>query len=339
MSDALATLVVVPRDHFGDTEESLESVLAHTERPYELVVVDGGSPRAAAAYLRSAQARAGFRLVRTEHPLSPNQARNLGAAGVATRYVVFLDNDVVVAPGWLPPLVACAEETGAALVGPAVFEGRPLHTRVHFTGGEARVEPAASGGRGHLVDRIHKDDPLGERRRTGCAEFHCVLVRTADFARLGGLDERLLSTRENIDFCMAVAAAGGSIWLEPRSRITYLPPDPLRASDVRYFALRWSDAWDRASFEHLRDKWNLVEDAYFEEQYRILGWRRREMLMERGLLRWLPATRLRSAAERALRPLERAVNAWWARRETPRIGALAGARARGAATPAAVPPS
>ena len=317
MADAPVTIVVVPRDHFGDAEESLESVLAQTEPPFELVVVDGGSPAATSRYLRAAQARAGFRLVATSHPLSPNQARNLGAAGVRTRYLVFLDNDVVVAPGWLPPLVACAEETGASLVGPVVCEGRPLHTRIHFTGGELRVERGA--GAGHLVDTILKDEPA-ERRRTDSAEFHCVLVRTADLARIGGLDERLLSTRENLDFSMAVAAAGGSIWLEPRSRITYLAPDPLRLSDVPYFALRWSDAWDRASFERLREKWGLAHDAYFEKQYGILGWRRRELLMKGCLLRWLPSTRLRNAAERALRPLERAVNAWWAQRQTPRTG-------------------
>ena len=315
MGDAPATIVVVPRDHWSDTEESLESVFAHTDRPYELVVVDGGSPGATARYLRAAATRHGFRLIRTERPLSPNRARNLGAAAARTRYIAFLDNDVVVAPGWLRELVACAEQTGASVASPLNFEGRPVHTRIHFSGGLAGVEPWGGVGREerHLIDRIEKDGAAG-RGPTGCAEFHCMLVRRGDFERIGGLDERMLSTRENLDFCLAISASGGSIWLEPRSRITYLPPDPLRLSDVPYFALRWSDAWDRASFEHFRDKWGLAEDAYFEQQYRILGWRRRELMMQGCLLRWLPSTRLRRAAERALRPLERAVNAWWARR-------------------------
>ena len=319
MPELLTTVVVVPRDHWSDSEESLESVLAHTARPYDLVVVDGGSPPAIARALRSAATRAGFRLIRTELPLWPNRARNLGAAGLATRYVAFIDNDVVVAPGWLEALVACAEETGASVVSPLNFEGRPLHTRVHFSGGAAGVVLVGDAGRAerHLVDRIEKDaDP--RRRPTGCAEFHCMLVRRESLERVGGLDEGMLSTRENLDFCMAIAEAGGSIWLEPSSRITYLPPDPLRLADLPYFALRWSDAWDLASFRHLRDKWRLVEDAYFEEQYRILGWRRRELMMVGCLLRWLPSTRLRLGAERALRPLERAVNAWWARRDARR---------------------
>jgi GT2 family glycosyltransferase len=320
MSGPKATVVVVPRDHWGDTEESLQSILADRSEPFELVVVDGASPPATARFLREAAARHGFRLLRTDHPLSPNEARNLGARGVRTPYVAFVDNDVVVAAGWLGALVCCAEQTGAAVVGPLNFEGRPLHTTVHFAGGEARIELREGKGREepHLVDVIRKGEPPRERTPTGCAEFHCMLVRTADFERVGGLDEGMLSTRENLDFCMAVAQAGGSVYLEPASRITYLPPDPLRLSDVPYFALRWSDAWDRASFDHLRAKWGLALDDYFEKQYRILGWRRRELLMKGCLLRFLPSDRLRIAAERALRPLERAANAWLARRHAAR---------------------
>ena len=96
--------------------------------------------------------------------------------------------------------------------------------------------------------------------QTECAEFHCMLVRCEVFQRLGGLDENLLSTRENIDFCLAVEQLGERIYLEPRSRITYLPPNPLRLSDLPFFALRWSDLWDLSSFHYLRDKWKLDED-------------------------------------------------------------------------------
>jgi hypothetical protein len=42
------------------------------------------------------------------------------------------------------------------------------------------------------------------------------------------------------------------------------------------------------------------------------------------LLRWLPSTRLRHAAERALRPLERRLNALLARRDERRRALRAG---------------
>ena len=107
------TIIVVPRDHFSDTKESLESIYANSDTDFQLVYVDGNSPPSIARYLRIQAKARGFRLIRSERYLSPNHARNLGAEGVDTRYIIFIDNDVIVAPNWLQPLVQCADETGA----------------------------------------------------------------------------------------------------------------------------------------------------------------------------------------------------------------------------------
>jgi len=72
-----------------------------------------------------------------------------------------------------------------------------------------------------------------------------------------------------------VARAGGSIYLEPASVITYLDGPPLEWSDMPFYALRWCDEWTLASLHRFRDKWHLTEDAYFTRQYANLGWRRR----------------------------------------------------------------
>jgi GT2 family glycosyltransferase len=321
MDTAKVTIVCVPRDHFSDVPEALESLFAHTTPPFELIYVDGGSPGPTARYLAEQAAARGFRLIRTEQYLSPNHARNLAAAAVKTPYLVFIDNDVVVAPGWLPPLVETAERTGAAIVSPLNFEQRPLHTIVHFAGGQAHVDVAEEEGRTarHIVDKIIKKRFPQDSAPTECAEFHCMLVRTDAFRAVGGLDERLLSTRENLDFCMMLREAGYEIWFEPKSRITYLPPVKFRLSDVPYFALRWSDDWDLASFQYFQKKWRLADDAYFEREYRNLGWRRRNLMMRGGLLRWLPGWKLRLSAERLLRPLERRVNRVISRRYAERV--------------------
>jgi GT2 family glycosyltransferase len=304
------TIVCVPRDHFSDTRESLESILTHSDMPFSLVYVDGGSPAPVAAYLREQAERRKFKLIRTDRYLSPNHARNIGARDVSSEYIVFIDNDVVVAPGWLRPLVECADRASAGIVSPLNFEHRPLHTIVHFAGGQAHVETVAAEGRTErrIVDKIRKKRVPERSVPTECAEFHCMLVRTSAFRAVGGLDERMLSTRENLDFCMAVRDAGHPIFFEPASKITYLPPVAIALSDVPYFALRWSDEWDLTSFHRFRDKWDLTEDAYFAREYRNLGWRRRNIMMRAGLLRWLPSWKLRLAAERLLRPLERRIN-------------------------------
>src|SRR5262245_19121199 len=106
--DCLVTIVVSQRERFGDSARSLDSIYEHSDAPFDLVYVDGGSPRYVRDYIATAASARGFKLIRSEVFLSPNQARNLGLYHVRTRYVVFIDNDVVVSPGWLTPLIACA---------------------------------------------------------------------------------------------------------------------------------------------------------------------------------------------------------------------------------------
>ncbi|MEO1297783.1 MAG: glycosyltransferase, partial [Cyanobacteria bacterium J06636_16] len=139
MNSPKVTVVVSPRERFSYAQTSLESIYGHTQIPFELVYVDGNSPPSVQAYLKSKADEKGFDLIRIDHFLTPNQARNIGAARVNTPYMAFVDNDVVVSPGWLEALVQCAEATGAAIVGPLTCQDEPVHETVHFANGVARI--------------------------------------------------------------------------------------------------------------------------------------------------------------------------------------------------------
>lgn len=283
---AKVTIVVVPRECFSSTQRSLESIYQHTTVPFKLVYVDGNSPGKVRRYLEQQAREKEFKLIRTEHYLTPNQARNLGLAAVDTEYLVFFDNDVVVTPGWLQALLTCAEETEATVVGPLMCQGEPIHEIVHCAGGENHIRTDKKGRR-HLrekmyLQRKHIDDVRDRLQRceTELAEFHCVLVRRSIFDRLGPLDEAMLNTKEHLDFCMNVRSVGGTVYFEPDCVVTYLLGQPLELSDLHYFMLRWSDAWQLGSLQRLRDKWSLSEDGYFQVKYKKLGWRRNKAVIK-----------------------------------------------------------
>lgn len=283
VTEPAITIIVVPRERFSYTRESLESIYEHTETPFKLIYVDGGSPAHVKNYLASQAIKNNFRLIRTEHYLSPNHARNLGLREVTTKYVVFIDNDVVVTPGWLQAMLDCAETTEATIVSPLVCQYEPLHTEVHCAGGETgvRLEVKGNSTRRKIIEKIYKQGrkvadvrPHLQRQETGLAEFHCMMVRTEIFEKIGILDEGLLNTKEHVDLCIMVQNEGGKIYLEPDSLVTYVPGPPLEWSDLQYYMLRWSDAWELASLKRLLEKWNLTEDEYFKNKYKRLGWRR-----------------------------------------------------------------
>jgi GT2 family glycosyltransferase len=266
MSKLDVTIVISPRERFSLAPRSIAAVYNHTEPPFELIVVDGGSPPAKRRHLERAASERGFRLIRRDHYLSPNEARNLAIAEATTKYIVFADNDVIdFSPGWLGALVACAEETGAGIVGPLICIGEPPHSRVHIAGG--MVAFVEEGGRRRFQDEqrcMNRQlaEVADQLKREPCdvAEFHCMMARRAVFDATGPLDEGLMSTREHIDFCMSAKRHGIDTWFEPAAVVTFVQPPPIEVSDIPYYMLRWSDEWAIGSMQHFMKKW----DCHFD---------------------------------------------------------------------------
>lgn len=269
MTAAVVTIVVVPRERFSYTQKSLDSIYENTRIPFELIYVDGNSPDHVKEYLETQSTQKGFRLIRTEHYLAPNQARNLALPHVKTKYVALIDNDVLVTPGWLDTLVNSAEETGAWLVGPLILFGSEFNI-VHMAGGTIDIQEK-QGKNWMTQKRPYMHHPLDAVRDkikpgyTDILELHCLLARTDVFTETGPFDEQFMSMCEEDDLSMTVANAGHKLYLEPDSVVSYVAPSPtdVNWSDLPYFFVRWSNAWCQTSVERAQSKWNLTEDSPF----------------------------------------------------------------------------
>ncbi|GAC1312788.1 MAG: glycosyltransferase [Acidimicrobiales bacterium] len=258
------TVVMVQRDRFNRAAEAVRRVYENTSGEFNFVYVDSGSPRRVQRQIDSLQSELGFLLLRSRHHLTPTQARRIGLGEVSTDFVAFVDNDALVSPGWLGYLIHAAEETGAWIVGPLPGEGDPIPERVHMAGG--RIELSGAPGRRHFDDpMVLEHAPIEQadgavRCQTDFVEFHCMLVRTEVIEELGGFDNELWCSREHLDFCMRARAAGGQVWVEPRSVVTFAYPPVLESSDLPYFVRRWSERWAEATVEHFCDKYELLPE-------------------------------------------------------------------------------
>lgn len=305
MVETLATVVVTPREQFSKARVSLESILANTEPDVPLVYVDGKSPRALARYLKAQSVKCGFTLIRSDHLLAANQARNMGIPHVRTKYIAFVDNDVSVEPGWLDKLVTCAEETEAWAVGPLYLIDDPAKQIIHTAGADLRI--VETDGRRQLYEQ-HRftHQPVATvrsqlaRQPIDLVEFHCMLVRRDVFERLGPLDEQLISFFDHVDFCINVANAGGIVYTEPAAVVTHLAPPPFALSDLPCFLLRWSDAWMEPSIRHFAEKHKLsLDDEDFEGHRRYRDLHRLRLLRRiRGAVRRLTGSRGLAIADR-----------------------------------------
>jgi len=262
MSNSKVTVAVVPRERFSYTSQVIDSVYENTEVPFDLICVDGGSPKSVKEVLEEQSKKYGFRLIRTEHVLSPNEARNIAIRAIDSTYVVFLDNDAFPSPGWLKHLLKAAESRGEAIVGPTYLIGSPTSTLVHMAGGKAHIKEEG-GERVFHEEHYFMDQPLEEvsdRLKSGpteLAEFHCMLVKRDLFDKVGMLDENLLSVFDHVDLCLRAREAGLGVYYEKDSLVTYVTSPPWTQEDQAFFLLRWSKDWNEKSTKRFQENWSL----------------------------------------------------------------------------------
>lgn len=147
-----------------------------------------------------------FDLVRFDRHVGFGAACNHAAARAAGEFLLFLNNDVLLAPlavrgmhetfGVAPALVACGTRM--------VFPDRSIqHAGVVFGPGDVgpyhvhRKRPAA------LVPRTVE--------RFQAVTGACLMVRRDVFREVGGFDERYPFGLEDVDLCLRLGQAGGEI--------------------------------------------------------------------------------------------------------------------------------
>ena len=174
-------------------ESAIRAVLAE---PWidELVLVDAGADGADASRLRGLQAdRRDVRFIQSGQPLTVTQARNLGAARAAGRWLLFLDPDVVVQRGAVERLVKAGRLARSPwIVGGALTDANGRRRGV--TAG------ARLGRRPTPVERV---------------DGGFLLTPRAEFLGLGSFDEDYVGHGETRDLCRRARTGGGSVWLQP----------------------------------------------------------------------------------------------------------------------------
>lgn len=214
-----AVSIVIPCFNRAElTVKCLESLRAHTDPElYEVILVDNGSTDATT--LISEGTSAGLRVIRNEQNCGFGTACNQGARLASSAYVCFLNNDTVVLPGWLAPLLAALDEDPAlAAVQPKlIYPDGSLNDAggLVFQGGTPWVY-----GKGHPDPCA---PPFATRRAPDYASGACLVVRKAAFEEVGGFDDRYAPAYfEDTDLSFALRDRGWKVLYEPASTIIHI---------------------------------------------------------------------------------------------------------------------
>ncbi len=230
-------------------EPCLDSVLKNTSWPnYEVIIVDNNSSDGGPGILdRYAKANERVRAIRLDLNMGFAGANNRASEEARGEYLLLLNPDTIVPPGWLGRLVRHCEldrRTGAVA---AVTNFSGNETKIRFEYGNS-VE----------MEKFALDlwaEKASQSTDVAVAPLYCVLVPKAVWAQVGGLDAGYqVGMFEDDDFSHLVRKAGYRVVMAEDCFIHHfgngsfakLPQqESLRVfeQNKRYFEAKWKTPW------------------------------------------------------------------------------------------------
>ncbi|MGE0813595.1 MAG: glycosyltransferase family 2 protein [Vicinamibacterales bacterium] len=217
--------IVVPAfNNAVQLQACLQALPAASTAPHEILVVDDGSTQE----IRDIAEHNGAAYLRLDSNSGPSSARNAGARRAAGDVLVFIDSDVVVAPGGIDRLVGALDADRDVA---AVF-------------GSYDDNPSAPGILSQYRNLLHHY--MHQTASPEASTFWAGLgaVRRPVFEAIGGFDERRFSRcMEDIELGYRLRQSGYRIRLEKTAQGTHLKRWTLRSvirTDVHCRAIPWS---------------------------------------------------------------------------------------------------
>lgn len=201
--EPLVSVIIVAYNNLELTRACLESIERYSDYPaLEVIIVDNASSDGTPDVLRQLAAdRPRWRVICNATNRGFAAANNQGLAVAKGDYLVLLNNDTVVTPGWVRTLMAhLRNDPRLGIIGP-VTNNIGNEARIAIDYADLTAMPAAA--------RTVTLAGLGEERPLRTAAFFCVMLPRAVYEKVGALDEAFgLGFFEDDDYCRRIEAQG-----------------------------------------------------------------------------------------------------------------------------------
>jgi GT2 family glycosyltransferase len=202
----------------------LPSLLANTPKEIaDVLVVDNGSSDGTAVWLSDEHPEVVLKIFDRNYGYAGGY--KLAIEGISTPYIVLLNSDVEVTPGWIGNLLSFMDEHPlAGAVAPKIlsFADRGFFEYAGAAGGwiDRYGYPFC---RGRIFNCIEEDRGQYELpARIFWASGACLMVRTEAYLVSGGLDPHFFAHMEEIDLCWRLHSNGYEVWYSPDSLIFHV---------------------------------------------------------------------------------------------------------------------
>ena len=245
------TVIIPTRDHPDLLAAAADGVLDRTSYPdLELIVVDNGSemPETTAVLARLEQTPR-VRVVHDKAAFNFAHLNNAAARQSTGNVLCFLNDDTnVIAPDWLDEMAALALQPDVGVVGARLIYGDGTIQHAGVLLGAFALTHHLLRGRPADFRGYHNRGLL--THAVSAVTAACAVIRRDLFEALGGFDEKLHSSYNDIDLCLAASSRGLYNLVVNRPLVHHFE------SVTRGYYLRpEQEAEDRDALNYLLGKW------------------------------------------------------------------------------------
>jgi pyrroloquinoline quinone biosynthesis protein E len=241
-SSESATIIVVNLNGGDRIRRCINSVLAKTDYPYELIVVDNGSSDGSRQWLESLDF---IHLVRNQNNVGAPVARNQALSIARGDWIVFLDNDTIVTNNWLSLFLNHARKYPAAgMIGPRsdCVSGPQAVAGIQFSNEEELDR---------FADRWQTSHH-GESRPIRQLILFCLFVRRHVVDKIGGFDPLFGKWGwEDDDYSVRAQLAGFQLLVADDIFIHHEGSYTSRSASLDYKQLH------QQNWHHFKNKWKI----------------------------------------------------------------------------------
>ena len=260
------SILIPNKDHTEDLEKCLQSIWKKTTWDrFEVIVIENNStdPATFAYYEKARQRYDGLKVVTyPDKGFNFSAINNFGRKAAEGDYLLLLNNDVEVVNGdWLTELLRqCAHPGGAAICGAMLWY--PDETIQH-----AGIVTGLGGYAGHS-HKYKKKGGSGYLFRTSTVQDFsgvtgaCLLVKTAVYDEMHGLDEQFAVAFNDVDFCLRVRDAGYRIAWTPYAELIHYESKS-RGGDEKDPVKAARFAAEQQRLYTIHGKENILDDPYY----------------------------------------------------------------------------
>lgn len=206
------------------TQNMLESLVKTLPQNLaaELIIVDDASTDGTSAWLESLtifdfacpQLKT-LNILKNTHNLGFAKSNNLASKQSKGEILALLNNDLVLKPGWLEPMLALLAQqiSSPSIVGNLQYQ---LETgALDHAGIEARINLESN----RPVIEHRRELTTSSPQQVFAITGACCLIARQTFEQLDGFDEEYVNGGEDVDLCLKVKQAGGTCWVVPASEV------------------------------------------------------------------------------------------------------------------------